>query len=852
MSPDQHLARLAAIVTDSDDAIVSKNLQGIVQTWNLGAERIFGFTAEEMVGQPILRIIPPELHSEEHDILAKLQRGEKVDHFQTVRVRKDGRRLNISVTISPIRDATGKVVGASKIARDITEQVRSQRERERLYELGQAMAAEPDVHALVQKITDAATELSGAQFGAFFYNVINEKGEAYMLYTLSGVSREHFATFPMPRNTAVFGPTFAGEGIVRSEDITRDPRYAQNPPFHGMPKGHLPVRSYLAVPVRGRRGDVIGGLFFGHAMPGMFDARAEAIVGAVAGNAGVALDNNRLQRELQENAARERAARAAAERSAEETRAVTARLAQQYRLFDAALSAARDYIFILTLDGRFTYANNALLELWGLAADEAFGKSLAELKYPSEVEAQLMANLRRVVESRLPVTDATEYRSPSGTLGYYEYILAPVFDEGDRVVSVGGTSRDITARRQEEIERQQLLESERAARSEAERASRLKDEFLATLSHELRTPLNAILGWAQLLRRGGGDETLMEGLDVIERNAKVQTQLIEDLLDMSRIISGKIRLDVQRVDLAAVVDAAVEAVRPSASLKGLQIRKLLDPLAGPVMGDPNRLQQVVWNLLTNAIKFTPKLGRIEVILERINSHVEIHVSDTGQGIKPEFLPHVFERFRQADGSTTRRHGGLGLGLSIVKSLVELHGGKVRVTSAGEGLGSTFTITLPLAVVKHEGPREHPTTPRLMSGDCDSLSLQGLKVLVVDDEPDARELVKRLLEECHAQVFTAASAAEGLAVLSRERPDVLLSDIGMPGTDGYAFMRQVRQLPHADGGKIPAIALTAFARSEDRTRAMIAGYQVHLSKPVEHQELIATVASLAGRTQVPLA
>ncbi len=849
MSTDPHLERLAAIVTDSDDAIVSKNLDGIVQTWNRGAESIFGWTSEEMVGQPLLKIIPPELHYEEYDILARIQRGIKIDHFQTIRIRKDGRRLNVSVTISPIRDATGKVVGASKIARDITNEVRSARERERLYQLGRAMAEESDVHALVQKITDAATELSGAEFGAFFYNITNEKGESYMLYTLSGVPREHFAKFPMPRNTQVFAPTFAGEGIVRSADITKDPRYGKNAPHRGMPVGHLPAKSYLAVPVIGRGGDVIGGLFFGHSTPGVFDDRAEAIVGAVAGNAGIALDNNRLRRELEENAKRERAARDQAEKSVEETRDIAGKLAQQYRLFDAVLSAARDYIFIFSLDGRFTYANKALLDLWGLSPDEARGRHMRELNYSVEIEAQIQENIRKVAKTGQAVTDTAAYKSPIGKEGFYEYILAPVFDETGNVVSVAGTSRDITARRQAEIERQQLLDSERAARTEAERASRLKDEFLATLSHELRTPLNAILGWAQLLRRTAkGDEDLIEGLDVIERNAKVQTQLIEDLLDMSRIISGKIRLDVQRVDVAAVVDAAVESVRPSSGVKGLELRKILDPLAGPVMGDPSRLQQIVWNLLTNAIKFTPKGGKVEVLLERVNSHIEISVTDTGQGIEPDFLPHVFERFRQADGTTTRKHGGLGLGLSIVKNLVELHGGNVRVKSPGLNQGSTFIVSLPLAVVKHDGPREHPATQRSPGADCDSVSLQGLKVLVVDDEPDARDLVQRLLQECRCEVLTADSAAQGLAILSRDKPDVILSDIGMPDVDGYAFIRQVRKLPACEGGRIPAIALTAFARSEDRTRAMIAGYQMHLSKPVEHQELIATVASLAGRTE----
>ncbi len=304
MSSEELQARLAAIVASSDDAIVSKDLNGIVQSWNEGAERIFGYPAAEMIGQSITKIIPPDRIDEEQQILSKIRRGERIAHFQAVRVCKDGRPVEVSVSISPIKDSTGKVIGASKIARDVTESNRLMRERERLYELGKSMVEQDDAQKLVQAITDAATDLSGAQFGAFFYNVINETGEVYMLYTLSGVEREHFEKFPMPRNTAVFEATFAGTGVVRSDDITQDPRYGQNAPFHGMPPGHLPVRSYLAVPVMGRGRNVLGGLFFGHAEIGVFNERSEEVVTSIAGHAGVALENARLQRELGENAAR--------------------------------------------------------------------------------------------------------------------------------------------------------------------------------------------------------------------------------------------------------------------------------------------------------------------------------------------------------------------------------------------------------------------------------------------------------------------------------------------------------------------------------------------------------------------
>ena len=408
-------------------------------------------------------------------------------------------------------------------------------------------------------------------------------------------------------------------------------------------------------------------------------------------------------------------------------------------------------------------------------------------------------------------------------------------------------SRDISARKKADEEREVLLQRERTARADAELAGRIKDEFLATLSHELRTPLSAILGWSQLLANNPEPEDFEQGLDSIQRNARAQAQLIEDLLDMSRIISGKVRLDVQWTELSAVIEAAIDSVRPAAEAKGIRIRKILDSHAGSVSGDPTRLQQVVWNLLANAIKFTPKEGKVDVLLERVNSHLEITVHDSGIGIKPEFLPVVFDRFRQADSSTTRTYGGLGLGLAIVKHLVELHGGTVRAKSAGEGQGATFIVSLPLAPIREDEKREHPTALKPPILDYSCIDLAGLRVLVVDDEADARALIVRLLTQCKAEVHAAGTADEGLQMLRTIRPDVVISDIGMPHKDGYQFIRDVRALSASEGGKTPSVALTAFARSEDRTRAMMAGYQVHVAKPIEPQELLATVGSLAGRT-----
>jgi PAS domain S-box-containing protein len=529
-------ALLAAIVTSSEDAIASKTLTGIVTSWNTAAERLFGFTAAEMIGQSITRIIPGELHHEEDEILAKIRRGERIERYETVRVRKDGQKLDISLTISPIRDSRGNIIGAAKIAHDITLRRRS-------------------------------------------------------------------------------------------------------------------------------------------------------------------------ERELQER--EDQLARVAAER---------------------------------------------------------------------------------------------------------EF----------------------------------LLESERVARSEAERLSHMKDEFLATLSHELRTPLNAIQGWAHLLReRKPTSEDLARGLETIERNVRIQNQIVNDLLDMSRIISGKVHLEVQPLYLHEVVNNAIDAVKQSAIAKGIRIHPLLDSGIGLIRGDPGRLQQVLWNLLSNAIKFTPKGGRVQVVLERVNSHAEIGVEDNGIGIRPDFLPHVFDRFRQADSTTTRRFGGLGLGLSIVRNLVELHGGSVRVKSPGENQGSTFIVSLPISYVRADY-REPTASPIERAGSLESFELPRLdevRVLVVDDEADGRALIARVLEDRGAKPICTSSAQEALQALSQEQFDVLLSDVGMPDMDGFQLIRHVRSLDEARSRPLPAIAITAYARPEDRQRSLLAGFHMHLSKPIEARELIASIAGL---------
>ncbi len=419
-------------------------------------------------------------------------------------------------------------------------------------------------------------------------------------------------------------------------------------------------------------------------------------------------------------------------------------------------------------------------------------------------------------------------------------LISRRFDERRRELE-----SEIAVRRRAEDYREALLVSERAARTEAERATLLKDEFVATLSHELRTPLNAIVGWARILRTDRRASSITQGIEVIERNAKVQAQMVEDLLDMSRILSGKLRVDLQRIAPGALVKAAVASIRPAAEAKNIDLQAQVEPV-GLVNSDASRLQQIVWNLLTNAIKFTPSHGIVRVSLREVDGQAQLAVSDTGQGIRSDFLPHIFDRFRQADASTTRRHGGLGLGLSIVKSLVDMHGGSVAAQSAGEGKGSTLTVRLPLASPQAQGTNVAPGSESPWPED--EFKLSGLRILVVDDEPDARALTRRVLEERGADVVTVGSTFEAMAVVGGKSDlSIVISDIGMPEQDGYDLIRRVRALP-GEAGRIPAVALTALARGEDRKRALMEGYQMHLSKPADPLELVATIAHLTSQTQ----
>ncbi|HEY2586907.1 MAG TPA: CHASE domain-containing protein [Tepidisphaeraceae bacterium] len=515
---------------------------------------------------------------------------------------------------------------------------------------------------------------------------------------------------------------------------------------------------------------------------------------------------------------------------------------EQLRLVIDALPVVVAYI---DQEKKYRIGNQVFEEWFGKPLAEVEGKPVLEVA-GEEVYREVEPHLDRALSGERAEYDR-RMRFPDGAEHELHVTLIPHVGLAGHVEGTVALVTDVTERRAAENERARLLTAEKEARADAELANRTKDEFLATLSHELRTPLNAILGWSQILRMAGlPPDEVNHGLQTIERNAKLQAQLVEDLLDLSRITAGKLRLETRPVDLPIVLDAALDSVRPAAEAKGIRLIPLLDAAASPVLGDAGRLQQVAWNLLSNAIKFTPSGGTVELILQRIGGRAEIVVSDTGVGIKPDFLPHVFERLRQADASTTRQHGGLGLGLAIARHLIESHGGTIEARSAGENRGATFIVTLPLslnAAVK---------VADLDSADSDTKlrmarrRLDGVRVLVVDDEPDALDLVSRTLKQDGADVRLAGSAAEALGAIDELNPDVLISDIAMPGQDGYELIRQLRSRERrARGGRhVPAVALTAFARKEDRERALRAGYQAHLAKPVEPARLAAVVAQLA--------
>ncbi len=496
----------------------------------------------------------------------------------------------------------------------------------------------------------------------------------------------------------------------------------------------------------------------------------------------------------------------------------------------------------------FLEVNEAAIRHYGYSREEFLSMTIKEIRPPEDIPklAQKNVDIPKEMASGLRSAGVWRHRKKDGAIIEVEITHSPILFKGRNALLI--LASDVTERRRAEEERVRLLAREQQARQEAEAANRAKDEFLATVSHELRTPLNAIYGWARLLQMGDLDrETVVSAYETIERNAKAQAQLIDDLLDVSRIIAGKLRLDVRSIELRPVIEAAIETVKTAADAKGITLEAVFDEEIGPISGDPDRLQQVVWNLLSNAIKFTPAGGRVDIEINRIDSAVQILVRDTGIGIHPEFLPYVFDRFRQAERTSTRFYGGLGLGLAIVRHLVELHGGTISADSPGEGWGANFMVTLPLKV-----PSEASLDPEMNRSEegmfplASGRTLEGIEILLVDDEVDARELLTLILQRSGARVITVSSVREAIEALKEKKPDLLVSDIEMPGEDGYSLIRKVRAEEAERGERgIPAVALTAYAGRADQRRALLAGFHQHVPKPVDPAGLVAVVAGLVG-------
>jgi PAS domain S-box-containing protein len=490
--------------------------------------------------------------------------------------------------------------------------------------------------------------------------------------------------------------------------------------------------------------------------------------------------------------------------------------------------------------------NRAAERMFGYTAAEMIGKSIRTI-IPADRQSEEDDVLSRIRKGESVTHFETIRQHKDGSLVPISLTVSPIYDDGGKVIGASKIARDISERVALEKAAEKVALENARLYEEAQDANRVKDDFLAVLSHELRTPLNAIVGYSRLMRgQMLPPDQVGRAIETLERNARWLTQIVDDVLDVSRIVSGKIRLDVQAVELGSIVDNAIATVQPAADAKNVRLQSLIDPRVGPVSGDPDRLQQVVWNLLANAVKFTPKGGRVQVRLERVNSHIEIVVSDTGIGISKEFLPHVFDRFRQADSGSTRKAGGLGLGLSIVRHLVEMHGGRVQAESEGVDKGASFTVSLPMMIVQPSSQKgEHPLADR--RNPLEKLAdLGGIKVLAVDDDADALGLLRDVLQASGAAVTTASSAATAMEELARFIPDVIVADIGMPDVDGFELIREIRASADPRVRDIPAAALTAFARSEDRTKALQTGFEMHLAKPVDPGELVASVATLVRR------
>ena len=810
---DAALLRLAAIIESSQAAIYSSDLDGRITSWNAAAEQLFGYPAAAAIGQRLAMIIPPEQQAEEAELFRRILGGEGVEHYETIRRRGDGSLVDVSLTASPIRDRSGAIVGVSKIARDISEQRRLERN-------GRLLAAivESSDDAIISKDT-TGTIMSWNRGAERLFGYAAEEMIGRSIRTIIPADRQS-------EEDEVLRRVGRGETVDHFETV----RCRKD--------GSLVTISLTVSPVRNKDGRIVGA--------------------------------SKIARDITE-------AKRSADRAvflSEAGKALASSLDYEATLTSVATLAVPSIADWCAVDIVGEGGNIERLAVAHVDPAKAELARTVRARYEDPSSPNSVASVVRTSTPALVprITDEMVVAAARGdqeridlvrSLGLMSYLCVPLVAHGrtlgaltfSTAASSGRQYNDDDLKFAEDVAARAAIAVDNAqAYKEARAANQLKDEFLATLSHELRTPLNAILGYSRLVRSGmiePGKQA--RALDTIERNATMLTQIVGDVLDVSRIITGKIRLNIQPVDVPSVIKNALETITPAADAKQLRVNTILDPRAAPVSGDPDRLQQIVWNLVSNAVKFTPKGGRIHVVLERIDSHVEIVVSDTGAGIKAEFLPFVFERFRQGDAGTAREHTGLGLGLAIVRHLVELHGGTVGAESAGPGHGATFRVRLPVMIARADVAPERERSgayARSTASPGYSTRLDGIHVLAVDDDHDALTLVREILETVGARVTTAASAREALDAIGEARPGVLVADLGLPGLSGYDLIAQVRQLRDHALRQVPAAALTAYARSEDRVKVFQSGFQMHLAKPIDPIELIAAIATLAGRHQRP--
>ncbi|MBP2160431.1 MULTISPECIES: PAS domain S-box protein [Asticcacaulis] len=923
-------ARLAAIVESSDDAIVSKTLEGVITSWNAAAEKIFGYAADEAIGQHITLIIPEDRLGEEAEIMSRIRSGQRVDHFETIRRRKSGEHIQISVTVSPIKGDNGQIIGASKVARDIssakkveaelaarTNQLealtnllpqmvwaanaggrldfinthaqayagnvrlvdgvyqwqevmhpddlepgveawtksvetgasfeieqrifhqptqtyrwnlsralpvrdndgritrwfgtstdiedqkqsakRSEEEREivtALYEVGEAFTTKELADA-VQVATDVATRLTGAEFGAFFYNVENQDGESYTLYTISGVDRAHFDKFPMPRNTAIFAPTFSGEKVVRYDDVTQQAHYGQNAPRKGMPEGHLPVRSYLAVPVMSKGGEVLGGLFFGHPSPGVFSDRGERIARAVAAQAATGIESGRLLQRVQHSE----------------------------RQFKHLANAINPMVWVTRADGSLEYFNDRWYEFTGDTPGATGRESWADLVHPEDLE-RVIGQWRDSVLTGESYEIQYRLRHVDGTFRWVLGRATAERGENGHILRWYGTSTDI----------QDLVD----ARHRAEEANIAKSDFLANMSHEIRTPMNAVIGLSTILANSQPlTEKQRQYIRTLQLSADSLLALINDLLDIAKIEARTVELEHIPFSLPRLLQEVTSMMAVQVRQKGLKFTASGDCADNHFfLGDPTRLRQIVTNLCSNAIKFTSD-GGIHISIDCHQTdrpHVEtvcIAVRDTGIGITPEKIQSIFDKFVQADSSISRRYGGTGLGLAITKTLTELMGGTISVKSEF-GKGSTFTVCIPMEIAtQHEAPDVNLSS--LIEQTLDE-KLRPVVLLVEDFEPNIL-VASTFLEGFGYRVDVAHNGLEAFEKAKSNEYVAALMDVQMPGLNGLDATKMIRAHEQKSGrARLRIVGMTAHAMSGDKERCLAVGMDDYIAKPFNPAEL----------------